>query len=460
MILQVRAKLVPSDDIACSSIKRSDWSAWTSLGPLTLFKSEVKRKNEEARSLELCNSTGEESDDALCAAGANCDDDSSDSADEKEPEIAAPARVDISPRPSKRPRLAEPNVGVSENSRAQPEQAAQEDGTTELEQETAPQAVGPTRSAPGPTRSALAPTPSTPVPSSPQNPAPRAESGSGCGGLIKHIKQELVFEPQLRKPENQASRQRAGRTGSAIEKENRVSNAGVRTKKKKDSDVVIVISDSEDDDNIQEEAAASRVIGPSGWPAGVKYTDSLETEADNFKLLPLDLQQELLYRKAVETRVIKNKEHPCYSEKDGEPIGRGVFATETIPEGVVLFNYSGKLTFSRSDAAPTVSQFDSFIFKLGEIRDYVIEIDASESGNESRYVNDPRGVPGAKGPNLKFDLPPNQAVGVFGVCVLESLREIGPGEELLVCYGKDYWPDGSDDDDDDDDPAEDADYNP
>lgn len=61
------------------------------------------------------------------------------------------------------------------------------------------------------------------------------------------------------------------------------------------------------------------------------------------------------------------------------------------------------------------------------------------AGNESRFVNDPRSVPGAAGPNLRFVKPPNRDVGLFGVINLQAVRDIKEGEELFVCYGRKYF---------------------
>lgn len=61
------------------------------------------------------------------------------------------------------------------------------------------------------------------------------------------------------------------------------------------------------------------------------------------------------------------------------------------------------------------------------------------AGNESRFVNDPRSVPGADGPNLQFVEPPNHDVGLFGVINLQAVRGIKEGEELFVCYGRKYF---------------------
>lgn len=92
---------------------------------------------------------------------------------------------------------------------------------------------------------------------------------------------------------------------------------------------------------------------------------------------------------------------------------------------------------------------------LGVLRDFVIEIDASKAGNESKYVNDPNGVPGANGANVGFERA-DEDVGVFEVVHLRALRDISSGEELLVSYGSHYW-DRSDDINEDDDDNDDDD---
>lgn len=61
------------------------------------------------------------------------------------------------------------------------------------------------------------------------------------------------------------------------------------------------------------------------------------------------------------------------------------------------------------------------------------------TGNESRFVNDHRGVLGVKGPNVFFVVARHRDVGTFSVVHMKTLRKVHSGEELLVSYGRDYW---------------------
>lgn len=79
-------------------------------------------------------------------------------------------------------------------------------------------------------------------------------------------------------------------------------------------------------------------------------------------------------------------------------------------------------------------------------------VDAARMGNEARFVNDYRGVPGAKRPNAEFrdvwwtDLEGGErGMAVFvlpaGKRAVGKARTVGvgKGEEILVSYGKGFW---------------------
>lgn len=172
---------------------------------------------------------------------------------------------------------------------------------------------------------------------------------------------------------------------------------------------------------------------PKGWPVGMRFTDTLVFDADSSSWFPQRPKRKEKRRKSprqrnqLEIRVIEDSNHPCYAEN-----GRGVFATGRISKGVVLFEYSGKVRkTSRSKPDGNL-----FVFKLAECHNFFIDIDANETGNESRFLNDPLNVPGATKANVQFKGPPEQPLGTVQVL---TLRQIEIGEELLVSYGDEYW---------------------
>lgn len=73
-------------------------------------------------------------------------------------------------------------------------------------------------------------------------------------------------------------------------------------------------------------------------------------------------------------------------------------------------------------------------------RESGVAVDAAVGGNEGRFVNDYRGVPGlgeGRRANVMFE---NRRVGgQERVAVRVGGREVKRGEELLVSYGKGFW---------------------
>lgn len=102
--------------------------------------------------------------------------------------------------------------------------------------------------------------------------------------------------------------------------------------------------------------------------------------------------------------------------------GRGVFATEWIPEGTRLVEYTGeRLTVREAEARypeddPSVD-YHTFLFAI----DDDVVIDASRRGSMARWIN--------------HGCDPNcDAVVEEKRIFIESIRDIAPGEELLYDY--------------------------
>ena len=109
--------------------------------------------------------------------------------------------------------------------------------------------------------------------------------------------------------------------------------------------------------------------------------------------------------------------------------GKGLFAKKFIPKGTRIVEYKGKIT--------TWKQVDHrkgsnpYIYYIN--RNHVI--DASRAENAvARYANDARGLRQVKG------LANNATYVEDGLKVyIESKKDITPGSEILVGYGKEYW---------------------
>ncbi len=102
--------------------------------------------------------------------------------------------------------------------------------------------------------------------------------------------------------------------------------------------------------------------------------------------------------------------------------GRGVFATERIPKGTRLIEYTGEIiTWKIADkryADDGERGYHTFLFDI----DGKKVIDAAVSGNAARWINH------CCAPNC-------QAVGEGDKIFIESIKAIKPGEELGYDYG-------------------------
>jgi len=69
-------------------------------------------------------------------------------------------------------------------------------------------------------------------------------------------------------------------------------------------------------------------------------------------------------------------------------------------------------------------------------REYQIDVDAEEAGNETRFINDIKGT--NLTPNVKFFQYYDEQTGELRIGT-ECCSNIAPGSELLSDYGKTYW---------------------
>ena len=100
--------------------------------------------------------------------------------------------------------------------------------------------------------------------------------------------------------------------------------------------------------------------------------------------------------------------------------GRGVFATEKIPKGARLIEYTGEIIpWSVADRRyGDKDGYHTFLFDI----DGKKVIDAAVGGNDSRWIN--------------HGCAPNcEAVGEGNRIFVEAIKAIKPGEELVYDYG-------------------------
>jgi SET domain-containing protein len=109
--------------------------------------------------------------------------------------------------------------------------------------------------------------------------------------------------------------------------------------------------------------------------------------------------------------------------------GKGLFARAFIPRGSRIVEYKGKIT--------TWKEVDDNDGNNGYIyyvkRNHVIDA-AGHPNAMARYANDARGLQRVKGVSNNSEYV-EEGLRVY----IESRKDIQPGEEILVEYGKEYW---------------------
>lgn len=100
--------------------------------------------------------------------------------------------------------------------------------------------------------------------------------------------------------------------------------------------------------------------------------------------------------------------------------GLGLFATEVIPKGVRIFEYTGRIiTNAEAEAMPGKPRY---LYDLSRTH----TLDGSPRSNIGRYAN--------------HSCKPNGTIYVYGGRIfVKSLRVIQPGEEITYDYGKEYF---------------------
>lgn len=109
--------------------------------------------------------------------------------------------------------------------------------------------------------------------------------------------------------------------------------------------------------------------------------------------------------------------------------GNGLFTGEFIPKGEKVIEYKGKITtWKEVDHQDGQNGYIYFVK-----RDHVIDAGRMKSAL-ARYANDARGIKRIKGllNNAEYV---EEGVRVF----IQAARDIQPGEEIFVPYGKEYW---------------------
>ncbi len=109
--------------------------------------------------------------------------------------------------------------------------------------------------------------------------------------------------------------------------------------------------------------------------------------------------------------------------------GKGLFTTGFIPRGSKITEYKGKIKTWKEVKDDEAE--NNYIFYVN--RNHVIDAKPRKKAL-ARYANDARGITRVKG------VKNNSIYATEGLKVyIEAIRDIPPGEEILVAYGKEYW---------------------
>lgn len=145
----------------------------------------------------------------------------------------------------------------------------------------------------------------------------------------------------------------------------------------------------------------------------------------------------------------------------------GLFATRDLAPGSLILPYLGEVHIGTAPfgCTATTSTTSTDDFNSADDYDYAksdydlwldreadLAVDAARAGNEARFVNDYRGVPGRGGKkaNAEFRAVWDPRTGERGMAVyvlragkraVGRARVVGVarGEEVLVSYGRGFW---------------------
>ncbi|KAJ6604298.1 hypothetical protein DFH09DRAFT_1122254 [Mycena vulgaris] len=173
---------------------------------------------------------------------------------------------------------------------------------------------------------------------------------------------------------------------------------------------------------------------PSNWPSNIRYistcsyhssveqkTRTFLTQVEGGKTV--SAEKRFNAHSLVTIRRISATDHPAYGQL-------GLFAARKIPAKTHIVDYIGEIHCDERE----YSDYDLSLFRDGDLS---VGIDASKMGNEGRFVNDYRGIPGQDKPNAIF-VDVRTPAGELKMRI-ESSRMIKKGEEILVSYEKAWW---------------------
>lgn len=130
----------------------------------------------------------------------------------------------------------------------------------------------------------------------------------------------------------------------------------------------------------------------------------------------------------------------------------GLFAARALAPGSLILPYLGEVHPGSGSGAVAhgASDYDLWLARGEGDAGGGVAVDAAQRGNEARFVNDYRGVPGAVRANSEFGEVWDGRRGERGMAVFvlpAGKKEAGKGkgvgiakgQEILVSYGRGFW---------------------
>lgn len=170
---------------------------------------------------------------------------------------------------------------------------------------------------------------------------------------------------------------------------------------------------------------------PKNWPANIEYCSSLI-----WHHVPKDIRDQVYFDFNEDVEIL-----PIPSESDHPARGQfGLFAKRFFKDKEIIGEYTGRV-FARSNNEKTNQSSNTsgtlnqrYTIELKEFKDFSLDIDAAECGNETRFINDFRGI--AKSANVQYHQL--HYAGSWRILIITK-RKVMKGEEFLVNYGAKYW---------------------
>ncbi|KAI0702446.1 hypothetical protein BC835DRAFT_1500853 [Cytidiella melzeri] len=175
---------------------------------------------------------------------------------------------------------------------------------------------------------------------------------------------------------------------------------------------------------------------PSHWPPDILYLKNQRYHSSVPEIVRLRLRKCALpsaisqpqsgrgqRRPPVVIMQIQQDDHPAKGQL-------GLFAAKKIPPRSYIIDYAGEV---HCDDRPD-SDYDLSLLRSQD--GHNVGVDASKMGNESRFINDYRGV--AERPNVQFRESLNET-GELCMSIWSGNEAIKKGDELVVSYGKGFW---------------------